>query len=65
MNVGEAVEICHNFAFLRIENDELVGVHVGDIKTAMGSCQDSGSRSALPVQEAARPQAASVVRSLA
>jgi hypothetical protein len=34
VNVREAVEICHNFAFLRIENDELIGIHVSDIKTA-------------------------------
>ena len=35
MNVGEAVEICHNVAFLRVEDNELIGVHVGDVETAM------------------------------
>ena len=39
VNVREAVEICHNFAFLRIENNELIGVHVCDIKTAMGGVE--------------------------
>jgi len=39
VNVGEAVEISHNFAFLRIENDELIGIHVGDTKPTMGGVE--------------------------
>ena len=35
MNVGEAIEVCHNFTFFCVENDKLISVHVGDIKAAM------------------------------
>jgi hypothetical protein len=32
MNVGKAAEICHNLPFLRVENHELISVHVGDVE---------------------------------
>src|SRR5712692_2354239 len=35
MNVGEAVEICYNLPFLRVENHELISVHVGDVETTV------------------------------
>lgn len=28
VNVGEAIEVRHDLTLLRIENDELIGVHV-------------------------------------
>jgi hypothetical protein len=31
----KAVEVRHDFSFLGIEDDKLVGVHVGDVKTPL------------------------------
>ena len=35
MDIGEAVEIRDDFALLRVEDDELICVHVGDVKATM------------------------------
>jgi hypothetical protein len=32
----KAVKVCHNFSFLGIEDNELVGVHVRDVKPPLG-----------------------------
>ncbi len=35
VDVGKAVEIRNNLAFLRVEDHQLISIHVGDVKTAM------------------------------
>jgi hypothetical protein len=35
VDVGEAIEVRHNFAFLSVKHDELICVHVGDVKAPM------------------------------
>jgi len=32
----KAVEVCHDFSFLGVEDDELVGIHVSDVKASLG-----------------------------
>jgi hypothetical protein len=39
MDTSKSVEVCHDFSFLGIEDDELVGVHVGDVKTPLGGVE--------------------------
>jgi len=38
------IEVRHNFTFLSVENDELICVHVRDIKTAMRSVETLESK---------------------
>ncbi len=36
MYTRKAIEVCHDFSFLGIENNELVGIHVSDVKPSLG-----------------------------
>ena len=35
VDVGKAIEVRNNFAFLRVEDHQLISIHVGDVETAV------------------------------
>src|SRR6266496_4335411 len=37
--LGKPSRFATNFAFLRVEDDKLIGVHVGDVKTTVGGVE--------------------------
>src|SRR5579863_6108920 len=39
MNVGESIQIGDHLPFVHVEDDELVGVHMGDIQAVMGTVE--------------------------
>src|ERR1700692_1153082 len=36
MYTGKAVEVCNDFSFFGVEDDELIGVHVSDVEPPLG-----------------------------